>query len=164
MDKKEHLPLFGIGPLLCYPIALLSAMGIILSVKGYIPGTINNSALKNIMTAAGIFLIIEGVLLFFGADINGNLHDNIKRNKLKTNGSYRFVRNPCYCLFLFGCTGSLLIAHNCFLLILPVIFYILMTVILKRTEEIWLTELYGDEYIEYCSRVNRCIPWFQIKR
>ena len=32
--------------------------------------------------------------------------------------------------------------------------------LLKNTEEKWLEELYGQEYIDYCKKVNRCIPWF----
>ncbi len=158
-SKKDHLPLYGIGPALCWPMAVLSAVGIYLSAKRIIPGAIENNAVRVVMTVLGVLLIIEGLLLFFGADLNGKLQDNIKQNKLKTDGSYRFVRNPCYCLFLLGCTGALLIAHNPVLLVLPVAFYIWMTVILKNTEEKWLKDLYGEEYTEYCRRVNRCIPW-----
>ena len=158
--KKDNLPVYGIGPALCYPMAVLSAIGIWLSVKGIIPGIIENKALRICMMVIGIILILEGIVLFFCADLNGSLKDNIEGNRLKTNGSYKFVRNPCYCLFLLGSTGALLIAHNPVLLVLPPLFYIWMTVILKRTEEKWLVELYGDEYREYCKRVNRCSPWF----
>lgn len=35
-----------------------------------------------------------------------------------------------------------------------------LTVVLKRTEERWLLEKFGDEYACYCKRVNRIIPWF----
>ena len=158
--KKDHLPIYGIGPALCYPMAMLSAVGIWLSVKGIIPMKIENKPISIAMMVLGIILIIEGIALFFGADLNGKLTKDIKENRLKTNGSYKFVRNPCYCLFLLGSTGALLIAHNLLLLILPPLFYLWETAILKRTEEKWLTELYGDEYKEYCKRVNRCIPWF----
>ncbi len=159
----NHLPIFGIGPALCYPMALLLAVGIYLSVKGIIPGTVEFKPVKSIMTLIGIALIVEGVLLFFGADLNGRLQENTKQNKLKTNGSYKFVRNPCYCLFLLGCTGALMIAHNPVLFVLPVMFYLAMTVVLKNTEEKWLTDLYGEEYRDYCSRVNRCILWLPKK-
>ena len=37
------------------------------------------------------------------------------------------------------------------------------TFVLKRTEEKWLLNLYGDEYGQYLKRVNRCIPWFPKK-
>lgn len=36
---------------------------------------------------------------------------------------------------------------------------IILTAVLINTEEKWLLEVYGDEYAEYKSRVNRCIPW-----
>jgi len=157
--NNEHLPLYGIGPVLCYPMAILSAIAVFLSSKKLIPCTVDIPFIKAFMQISGILLILEGVILFFGADINSSIQDNIKQNKLKTNGSYKFVRNPCYCLFLLSCTGALLIAHNPLLLILPILFYIWMTVILKNTEEKWLAELYGKEYMEYCKRVNRCIPW-----
>lgn len=162
MGKKErnHLPLYGIGPALCCPMALITAVGIWLANKGYVPGAIDNKVIKCAFIIVGILLIIEGVALFFGADLNGKLQEDIKANHLKTNGSYKFVRNPCYCLFLLGCTGALLIYANWILMILPFLFWTEMTIVLKNTEEKWLANLYGQEYIDYCKRVNRCIPWF----
>lgn len=65
---------------------------------------------------------------------------------------------------MLGCTGTILIAHNLYLLIIPILFWIEMTIVLKNTEEKWLTNLYGQEYIDYCKRVNRCIPWFPRKK
>lgn len=66
--------------------------------------------------------------------------------------------------FLLGNTGAILIAHNSFLLILPVLYWLEMTVVLKNTEEKWLTKMYGQEYLDYCMRVNRYIPWFAKKK
>jgi len=34
-----------------------------------------------------------------------------------------------------------------------------MTAMLIPTEEKWLHDLYGQEYLDYCTRVNRCLPW-----
>ena len=162
--EKNHLPVYGIGPLLCSPMAMLTAVGIYCSSKGILPGVVENKAINIVLLVAGILLILEGIVLFFAADLNGALKDNIEANKLKTDGSYKFVRNPCYCLFLLGCTGAVLIAHNALLFVLPVLFYIEMTVVLIHTEEKWLADLYGQEYANYCKRVNRCIPWFPRKQ
>lgn len=162
--EKKHLPLYGIGPALCFSMAIVTAFGIWLAKKRIIPGRITDAAVMNIFTVIGILLIIEGVVCFFGADLNGNLQENIKANRLKTNGSYKFVRNPCYCMFLFGCTGALFMAHNALLLVLPILFWAEMTIVLKKTEEKWLTKLYGQEYLDYCKKVNRCIPWFPKKK
>jgi len=38
-----------------------------------------------------------------------------------------------------------------------------MTVLLKLTEEKWLLDTFGEEYIKYCSKVNRVFPWFPKK-
>ena len=158
--ENNHLSIIGPGPAICLPMVLLTVIGVWVSAIGAIPGNIDDSILKMIMLVLGMLLIIEGIVLYFCADLNGNLVDSIKENKLKTNGSYRFVRNPCYCMFLLGTTGVLLISHNWFLLVLPLVFYIEMTVVLINTEEKWLKNLYGQDYVDYCKRVNRCIPWW----
>ena len=66
-NKKDHLPVYGIGPALCYPMAFLSAIGIWLSGKGKIPGKIDNKPVKIIMMVIGIFLILEGIVLLCGS-------------------------------------------------------------------------------------------------
>ncbi len=53
--------------------------------------------------------------------------------------------------------------HNWMILPLIAVTWGIMTVVLINTEEKWLAGLYGDEYIEYKKRVNRCIPWFPRK-
>lgn len=84
----------------------------------------------------------------------------MEENKLITDGVYGVVRNPIYSGVLLVCTGAVLIANNLILLAVPVVCWIYMTLFLIKTEEKWLRELYGEEYISYCKRVNRCIPWF----
>lgn len=49
---------------------------------------------------------------------------------------------------------------NYILLVLPFFFWIFLTVLMKNTEEKWLREKFGKEYIDYCKDVNRVIPWF----
>jgi hypothetical protein len=39
-----------------------------------------------------------------------------------------------------------------------------MIIVLKKTEEKWLYKMYGEEYLDYCKRVNRCIPWFKASK
>lgn len=162
-DKKKHLSILGIGPILCFPMVFISAIAVFLSIKGIIPFTISNKLAKIFFIVVGVLLIIEGLICYFGADFGGGLVKSIKSNQLKINGSYAFVRNPCYVLFFLGSTGVLMIAHNPILLILPLLFWLEMTIVLKNTEEKWLKKLYDQEYINYCKRVNRCIPWFPKK-
>jgi len=58
----------------------------------------------------------------------------------------------------------ILMAGNLWFFILPFLYWGFMTVLMKHTEEKWLRDLYGAQYDEYCSRVNRCWPWFPRKK
>lgn len=160
MKNKNHLPLYGIGPILCLPLAITMIILFNLSVKKIIPTTNFGHNINSILLVIGIVFIVDAVVLLIGCDTGGRLSKNIKENKLKTNGSYRYVRNPRYSTFLLVEIGLVLVCHNLYLMIIPVLFWIEMTIVLKHTEEKWLTKLYGQEYIDYCKRVNRCIPWF----
>lgn len=160
MKNKKHLPLYGIGPILCLPLAIITFILFLLSLNNKIPTTNLGQIINTIFWIIGIVFIIGAVALLIGCDTGGRLSTNIIENRLKTNGSYRFVRNPRYSTFLLIEIGLAFVCHNLFLLIIPIIFWIEMTIVLKETEEKWLTNLYGQEYLDYCKRVNRCIPWF----
>lgn len=160
MKNKNHLPLYGIGPILCLPLAITTIILFILSLKNIIRATDFGNIINSLLFVLGIIFIIGSVILLIGCEKGGRLSKNIKENRLKTNGSYRFVRNPRYSTFLLVETGMIFLCHNLYLMIIPFIFWLEMTIVLKKTEEKWLTELYGQEYTDYCKRVNRCIPWF----
>ena len=70
-NEKKHLPVFGIGPILCFPMAIISAVAIFLSIKGIIPFVIENKVIKYIFIVLGIALIVEGLACFFGVDFGG---------------------------------------------------------------------------------------------
>ena len=40
-NNKEHLPIFGIGPIMCYPAGVITAAAAFMSYKGFIPGRID---------------------------------------------------------------------------------------------------------------------------
>ena len=159
MKDKKHLPLFGVGPVIIAFQILITVIGIIASYRGcFDAGKIGllNIPLKTI----GVVLIIFGFYLNYSAKRKSKLFEMVAENKLITTGVYSIVRNPVYSAVLLACTGAVYIANNMFLFFIPVICWIYMTVFLKLTEEKWLADLYGEEYIEYCKKVNRCIPWF----
>jgi len=87
------------------------------------------------------------------------MDNNIAENKLKTDGIYAWVRNPMYSGWWILITGISLMWANAWILITPVINWMIMTIALKKTEEKWLLDLYGDQYVAYLKQVNRCIPW-----
>lgn len=142
--KREHLPMIGVGPF--YVIIIVACTIAVLRIPFFV---------------FGVILILVGLYLWFSANFQSKLGQNIKSNTLVTTGIYSYVRNPIYSAFMLMCTGALLIANNCWLLLLPVFYWGFMTVLMKNTEEKWLYNLYGEEYTEYCRRVNRCIPWIR---
>ena len=54
--------------------------------------------------------------------------------------------------------------HNWLLVPMILVDWLIMTIVLKNTEEKWLLDLYGKEYAKYKKQVNRCIPWIPGKR
>ena len=156
--EKGHLPILGVGPLYVVTIILMTIISITLSATGIIP-VITFANFQWIFILIGILCFIIGITLWLKAVIIDRLDAHIIKNELVTTGVYAYVRNPLYSAFMFVCTGVLLIYGNLVLLVLPIIYWGFMTVLMKLTEEKWLEDLYGKEYVQYRQRVNRCIPW-----
>lgn len=158
MKQNNHLPMYGVGPIYVAIIIGLTLLGIILSRQNVIP-VIRGQEISVVMLILGIGLVIWGIYLWYAAVIRDKIDEGIVHNRLVTTGIYAQVRNPIYSAFFIACTGVLLIYGNVCLLVLPVVYWILLTILMKRTEERWLHQLYGKAYEDYCRRVNRCIPW-----
>ena len=160
MKNSDRLPLFGVGP-------LYGGIVVALTVAGCVAGSLvpfgRVPQMKIPLLILGVLLIIYGVSLWVRAVLVAKLDDGIKENRLVTGGVYAHVRNPIYSAIMFACTGALCITGNLLFLPLFFVFWALMTVMMKNTEEKWLTERFGKEYINYCKRVNRAIPWFAKK-
>jgi len=162
MKQKEHLPFFGIGPYYVGVIAVLTAAGMYLSRKGYLNSGLI-PALKTPMLILGILIILLGVFIWGHAFFHSKIDDGIKNNCLVTDGIYAWCRNPLYTGWMFILIGISFFAGNLWLLVLPFIFWALMAIMMRLTEEKWLRNLYGAEYDAYCRRVNRVWPWFPRK-
>lgn len=158
--KKNTLPVFGVGPIYAVSCLLLTAFGLFLKKKGFLNGG-DLPGLKSEAMRIGFMLILIGVALWIYAVLIQRISKEISSGHLVTIGIYSIVRNPIYLAFLCVCTGILITAHNVYLLIITVVLYIFLTVLMKQTEEKWLLDKFGSEYIEYCKHVNRVIPWFR---
>ena len=162
MEKeKNHLPLYGVGPIIIFGQMIFTAISIILTIIFDIK--IRFEVLRIPGIIVGIIMIGFGIYLDLSAKLKSKLFKRIEENKLITDGVYGITRNPVYSGSFLACVGAVIIANNLLLLIVPVICYIYMTVFLINTEEKWLKDLYGQEYVDYCKKVNRCIPWFPKK-
>lgn len=160
-NEKKHLPLYGVGPVIVYGQMIFTATAIILAIKFNIKYEIE--LLKIPFIIIGIFFICFGFYLDLSAKLKSKLFKNIEENKLITTGVYAITRNPVYSGGFLMCLGAIFISNNLLLFFVPIICWIYMTIFLINSEEKWLKELYGQEYTDYCKKVNRCIPWFQKK-
>lgn len=122
-----------------------------------------HTPLSVFLAILGVLVILLGLIIYILA-IKIKITKAIKENRLLTTGVYSIVRNPIYSAWLLLCTGVLLCSGSLLLaLLLFLIFWAYLTILMKHTEEKWLTKLYGAPYTEYCKKVNRCLPWFPKK-
>lgn len=156
--KDQKLPLFGVGPYMIFGMGILSLIGIILFAYVLKIGILDSPWIV-IFRSVGVILIITGIYIWFVGAIRSDMDAHIESNKLKTDGIYALVRNPMYSGWWIAFAGITLMWHNVYMLVLPVINWLIMTITLINTEEKWLLDIYGDEYEAYKKRVNRCIPW-----
>lgn len=163
MKKQEHLPVYGVGPICVYIMAGFLIAGLVLDYKGQIDGG-KTEDYGLIMRISGIILIFAGIFIWVRAVLIDKVGKEILENHLLTTGIYGNVRNPVYSGIAIGLTGIALLTANLYLLVLPVIFWLDITLLMKCTEEKWLKKRYGEEYEKYCKNVNRCIPWFSKKQ
>lgn len=161
-SQEFKMPAFGVGPIYVITCLILTIGGICLHLKGYLyQGELREG--KIFFLIAGTLLILFGIFLWVQAVIVEKINKKVKEKKLITSGVYSIVRNPVYSAFIFIFTGSLLLTANYILLILPFIFWVLLTILMKNTEEKWLKNEFGKEYEIYLKEVNRVIPWIRRK-
>ena len=124
-------------PYMIFGMGAVNLMGIILF--GYIFRIgILNSPWKMIFRIVGTILIVSGIFIWFIGSVRSDMDDHIENNKLKTNGIYAWVRNPMYSGWWIAFAGITLMWHNIWMLVLPVINWIIMTITLINSEEKWL--------------------------
>lgn len=162
-EKDFKMPAFGVGPMYVFVCLCLTVAGLRLSRGGFIAEGFCPRG-KIIFTAAGILFVLSGSALWFLAVVVEKINAKVREAKLMTTGVYGVVRNPVYSAFIFVFTGILLFEANYFLLPLPIVFWIFLTVLMKNTEEKWLLRQFGEEYATYCREVNRVIPWYRKKK
>ena len=160
--NPEHLPLYGVGPLYVYAIAALTLAAVLMrNLSLFASGKLEAAHVP--LLILGLLLILADIALWIYAVPISKIDDGIKENRLVTTGAYALVRNPIYSAAMIACTGVILILSNAWFFILPLVYWLFMTVLMKATEEKWLKDLYGKEYEDYCKRVNRCWPWLPVK-
>lgn len=159
MKEQQPLSRYGIGPYYASSLFVLTVGALCLHQFGILPTfSVRLAWIPCRLLAA--FCVLAGAVLWVDAVIIRRIAQHIQNNELVTDGAYAWVRNPIYAAIMLVMWGLLLWSGNLLLLLLCPVYHLLMTIMVKRTEEKWLTARYGAAYQDYCKRVNRCIPWF----
>ena len=157
-DKHQKLPTYGAAPYLI--IVGLNLLGWLLS-KSVLGSGLLKGGFKDLFDLIGFILMFVATRIWWLSVVKSDIDTSIQNNELKTTGIYARTRNPIYFSWGLCGIGSILTMHNVWLLILIPIQWVILTVVIRNTEEKWLYELHGEAYKDYCARVNR---WFPIKR
>ena len=158
VKQGQKLPIFGVGPYIVFGMGIVAAIGVILCAYILKIGNLDGFWVP-VFRTIGALLIVLGLTVWFIGAVRSDMDANIAENRLKTDGIYTWVRNPMYSGWWLIFAGITLMWHNAWTLLTIPVNWAILTVALKRTEEKWLLELYGQAYSDYLKRVNRCIPW-----
>ncbi len=161
--EGQKLPLYGVGPSIVYGMAVVTIAGIVVCAYVLNIGTLDGPWIPIFRIIGGV-LITLGIFIWYTGALRSGMDESIAENRLKTDGIYAWVRNPMYSGIWMLLAGISLMWHNAALLTIIPVNWGIMTIALKNTEEKWLLNLYGQEYRDYCKRVNRCLPMIPKKR
>ncbi len=104
----------------------------------------------------GLLILVFAFLIYWGIRTL-SLHQSLGlEGKLITTGPYKYTRNPQY-LALILLYISMILVTSSNLAFLTGGLLILMYVIIPLSEEPWLEDLFGVEYLEYRKRVPRFV-------
>lgn len=156
IDNNKHMSVFGIGPLMVTPVMVTVILIFVFNFYNFIP-KYEIISLNWLLMILGFLIIINGAVYWISA-VTSSIYHKIKSTILVTTGVYGIVRHPIYAAFLYFATGLILISNNIYLFVLPIVYWVFFSVVLKNTEEKMLISVYGQDYLDYSKNVNRFIP------
>lgn len=156
-DKYQKMPTYGAAPYLYISMLVLNLTGWLLN-KSVLESGLLTGGLKDLFYLIGFILMGVATRIWWLSVVKSDIDTSIQNNELKTTGIYARTRNPIYFSWWLCGIGSILTMHNVWLLLLIPIQWVILTVVIRNTEEKWLYELHGEAYKDYCTRVNRWIP------
>ena len=141
------------------PLVLLITLGGMYFLATYWPlwsfSSAGQQVIVLILCLIAAILGLAGIVSFAKASTTVDPHRPKKATRLVTTGIYRFSRNPMYlslavlliaAFFYLGTLSSLVM--------LPLFVFYMNNFQIEPEEEV-LSELFGDEYHQYCTQVRR---------
>ncbi len=120
----------------------------------------SKESICTLLKVAGVAITATGVTTFIISVVHmkDNWRAGVQRDD-KTNlvvtGIYAISRNPAFLGFDLMYVGILLSYFNCYLCLATVITVLLFHLQIVKVEEVFLIEAFGDEYLQYKSKVCR---------
>ena len=157
--KHQKIPTYGAAPYLFITMLVLNLTGLLLS-QSVLESGLLKGGFKDLFYLIGFLLMVVAARL---SGVKSFISTSIQTSELKTTGIYARTRNPIYFSWWLSSIGITLTMHNVWLLLLIPIQWVILTIVIRITDEKWLYELHGEAYKDYCARVNRWIPIKKIK-
>lgn len=88
----------------------------------------------------------------------GGVNKRVHAEELVTEGFFAHARNPLYVGNLLILSGLFIIHNNGWVYLLGGAFFVTAYIAIVAAEETFLLQKFGDEYRDYCARVNRWLP------
>jgi protein-S-isoprenylcysteine O-methyltransferase Ste14 len=126
-------------------------------VDTYLPQVAALPAGIGFIKPAGYVLLIPGLILWGTAIIQ--LTTGFSQGKLVTTGAYGIVRNPIYSSATFFILPAVTLMTLTWVYLVVSLFLYAGVMIFIRPEEKQLTEVFGTQYKEYMTRVDRLVPF-----
>ena len=156
-DKRQKIPTDGVGPYLWGILLVMNLAGWMLS-QSVLQSGLLKGGFQDLFYLIGILLMLVAARIQWLSGVKSGVSTSFQSDELKTTGIYARTRNPIYFSWWICGIGAILCVHNVWLLLLIPIQWVILTVVIRNTEEKWLYELHGEAYKDYCARVNRWIP------
>ena len=140
----------GVAPLIAVPTFIYLIITAVISyfTKPFFSIIENDTA---VLMYLGLALIIPGVIMV--AACGRRLLKSFDKNKLMTDGLYKFFRDPMYVAYLIFVIPGICLLFNSWLVLTSVLLnYVLYYNFIKR-EHKYLEEKFGQEYKDYLEKV-----------
>lgn len=148
------MPFHGVGPKLVLSIIPFIVVLAIVNIIFYPIFQIPIHPIFLILL--GVALILIGIYIYFKSIIA--VKKAYDESILLTSGFFAYMRHPVYSSFIiFMAPGFVCLSNSWFLLIIPVIFYLLFRIYIKPEENYCLNK-FGDKYSHYKENVYAIFP------
>ena len=152
----KKLDFFGVGPKIGRIVLPYLTIAIALTIM--FPRLFTfGEPVRNYLLIAGIVILAAGLILY-GFTVRLLLR-GLKETRLVTAGTYRYCQNPLYAfLILLVIPGLGLIMNSWLILTTSIIGYIVFKRFIS-SEYKEMTEVFGDEYLQYKERTPEFFPF-----